>query len=93
MSPNEADSDKRQHDKRITKPHAVGRQPIQVRRLDPREATLVALLALHDAQRVPTLIVGVQKHKARPLGGRGEQAGDKQGSPTYHYGATAQGTP
>ena len=56
-------------DKRIAKPHSLARQPIKVWRLKPGKAGFIALLALHDAERVPTLVVGVDEEEIRPIGG------------------------
>src|SRR5687768_2917838 len=70
-------------DERIAKPETLGRDSVQVRRLKPRVARLVALLTLHDAQRVPALIVGVDEEEVRFArrcsGGRnGEGEGERR---------------
>ena len=60
-------STERVDDECIAKPHAFARQSIQIRRLKPREASFFALFALHDAQGVPPLIVGVDEKEIRPV--------------------------
>src|SRR5262245_36047878 len=54
---------------------AVGRQAVEVGRLQPGEAALLALLALDDAQGVPALVVAVDEDEVGPGLGRAQGAG------------------
>src|SRR5262249_19860177 len=54
----------------IAEAGALGGQAVQVRRPQPREAGLLALLLLDDAQGVPALVVGVEEDEVRARLGR-----------------------
>ena len=61
-------------DERVAEPDALGGEAVHVRRLEPREAALVALLLLHDAHGVVPLVVGEQEDEVRPVGRPGDGA-------------------
>ena len=58
-----ARSAERKGDEGVAEAHALGGEPVHVGRLEPREARPLALLALHDAHRVPAVIVGVEEQE------------------------------
>ena len=58
-----ARSAERKGDEGVAEAHTLGGEPVHVRRLEPREARPLALLALHDAHRVPAVIVGVEEQE------------------------------
>ena len=61
-------------DERVAEPDALGSDAIEVRRLEPGEAAAVALFALHDAQGVPALVVGVDEQEVWARGVRGARS-------------------
>src|SRR5262249_12094132 len=54
-------------DEGVAETNALGRQPVHMGRLKPREACPVALLALDDTHGIPTLIIGVDEEDVGPL--------------------------
>ncbi len=55
----------RRGDERVAEPRALGREAIQVRRAQPGEQRLLPHLALHDAKRIPPLVVGEDHQDVR----------------------------
>ncbi|MNY21034.1 hypothetical protein D3C86_1545530 [compost metagenome] len=50
----------------IPKPHALAGEAVEVGRREPREPGLIALLFLDHAQRIETLVVGVDENDVGP---------------------------
>lgn len=62
----------------VAKAHALAGDAVEVRRLEPGKPPALALFALHDAERVVALIVGVDEKKVGAIGRRGEAAQGSQ---------------
>src|SRR6266508_4687093 len=65
-------------DERIARAQTFPRQPIHVRRLEPRESAFLTLLVLHDAHRVGALIVGDDEEEVGTIRGGGVEEWSEQ---------------
>jgi hypothetical protein len=74
------------HYESVTETDAFGGDAIEMRGLEPREATFLSLFLLHDAQCVPALIVGedVDKVGLTVGGGQGGESGEEKDKETGH---------
>ena len=81
----------REGDEGVAEAHALGGEAVHVRRLEPREARPLALLALHDAHRVPALVVGVDEQEVGLAlggvrdGGAGQRGREPRGGNSNGY--------
>jgi len=63
-------------DEGITEPDSFTGQAIQIGRFEPGKAGFVALLPLHDAEGIPTLVIGVDEHEIGPVGRLNNRGGE-----------------